>query len=42
MISLLPGKILRLLEFVGFTGNKVCEFPKIVCSELENLFSLCL
>lgn len=23
MISLLPGKILRLLEFVGFTGNKI-------------------
>ena len=24
MISLLPGKVLRLLEFVGFSGNKVC------------------
>jgi len=26
MISLLPGKILKLLEFVGFSGNKVKMF----------------
>lgn len=23
MISLLPGRVIRLLEFIGFSGNKV-------------------
>ena len=27
MISQLPAKILKLLEFVGFTGNKVGDKP---------------
>lgn len=24
MISLLPARIIKLLEFIGFSGNKVC------------------
>lgn len=26
MISLLPGRIIKLLEFIGFSGNKVRHF----------------
>lgn len=25
MLSLLPGRILRLLEFIGFSGNRVFD-----------------
>ena len=24
LISLLPGRVMKLLEFIGFSGNKVC------------------
>lgn len=26
MVSLLPGRVIRLLEFIGFSGNKVKSF----------------
>lgn len=25
MVSLLPGRVIRLLEFIGFSGNKVVQ-----------------
>ena len=37
MISLLPGKILRLLEFVGFSGNKVSKLSLVYFSEIPIL-----
>jgi hypothetical protein len=39
MISLLPSKILKLLEFVGFSGNKVCVACKkpFACTALPQL-----
>lgn len=26
LVSLLPGRVIRLLEFIGFSGNKVLVF----------------
>lgn len=28
MISLLPGRVIKLLEFIGFSGNKVRTLSK--------------
>jgi len=33
MISLLPGKILKLLEFVGFSGNKVSTYKLVLVNK---------
>lgn len=29
MISLLPGRVIKLLEFIGFSGNKVSFFKNL-------------
>ena len=39
MISLLPGKILKLLEFVGFSGNKVSTYKLVLVNKWD---SVCL
>ena len=37
MISQLPAKILKLLEFVGFSGNKVSVYLLLYCADIKAL-----
>ncbi|KAI4788581.1 hypothetical protein KUCAC02_035766 [Chaenocephalus aceratus] len=37
MLSLLPQRILRLLEFIGFSGNRVSRSPPSVTAYLQEL-----
>lgn len=38
MISLLPGRVIKLLEFIGFSGNKQCGLDDLmVGSEMEGI-----
>ena len=30
LLSVLPARVLRLLEIVGFSGDKVCELPIVI------------
>lgn len=38
MISLLPGRVIKLLEFIGFSGNKQCGLDDLMLgSEMEGI-----
>lgn len=38
MISLLPGRVIKLLEFIGFSGDKVKSISSVLCAEKKKLF----